>query len=102
MFCLKAETIGQRKLLIRAVLLQLTQDGKAPLLCRLYMGLGNAGFTLKKLLVHVQQLSGRSKLTEVIKTDQNADGAGIKGRIHGHVVQQIGKAGILIVPHRGD
>ena len=53
MFCLKSETISQRKLLFRVGLLQLTQDRKAPLLCSLHMGLGKAGFTLKKLLVHV-------------------------------------------------
>ena len=99
MFCLKAEKVSQWKILFRTGLLQLPKDSKAPLLCGLHMGLGKAGFTFLKLFVHVQQLSGRTKLTEVIKADQNIDCPGVKSRIHGHIVQQIGETSILIVPH---
>lgn len=99
MFCLKAEKFSQWKILFRTVLLQLPKDSKAPLLCGLHMGFGKTGFTFLKLLVQAQQLPRCTEFPEVIQADQNVDGARIKSRIHGHIIQQIGETGILIVAH---
>lgn len=63
------------------------------------MRFGKTGVAFLKLPIDTEQFSRLSEFPEVIQADQNVDGMGIKSWIHGHIVQQIGETGVLIVPH---